>query len=73
VTDSELLDALQSLLITGVCVLRTCRSGIKIEINNIGDIRYRPEDEYDLKPEIRHYYGGESVRACIEKAAKGIE
>ena len=71
-TDTELLNGLQRLFVEtpGVAVLRTCRSGVKIELSNSA-IAY--DDTTAHPSNLREYFGGMNVRMAIEAAIKDNE
>lgn len=80
-TDTELLDGLQRLIERQVTVLRTCRSGAKIETGR-GSIQYFADDQ-GRGQDVRSYYGGGNtypeptaeygpdIRVAIQRAIEG--
>jgi len=84
-TDKELLDGLQQLFDRpGVVALRSCRSGVKIDIA-IGDLSWADETEAGPSSQHRDYFGsgaewpagqvydklGPNIRVAIERAIIG--
>ena len=80
-TDTELLDGLQGILDAHVLVLRTCRSGCKIEVTE-GGMQYWPDDVARSPEPVREYFGsgwpgqygdrfGPNIRTAIERAIQG--
>jgi hypothetical protein len=83
-TDTELLDGLQRLFDqNAVCVLRTCRSGVKLELAERGYAYANPDAPFETPLGFREYFGtggtwsgdpnygerfGSDIRGAIRKA-----